>query len=185
MSHNYNTSKYLDPDSITVEASILDILPFRELDDNEFCTLLSDTSPSSLNVHDLFTTECFQYDSDETPNCIPDARYVLESEFKPSSNTRSQFSLLHFNARSLSRNFDHIHSYFSTLNYPFSVIGISETWINSNIILPFDIEGYTFLHVDRKSGRGGGVGLYIRNDLQYKIHSFPILMYAMVLNFLE
>ena len=141
---------------------------------NEFCTLLSDTNSPARNTPDLLNMNCFEYDSDDTPNCIAHAKYLLDSEFKRIAHQqrKNQFSILHFNARSLPKNFDNIHSYLNSLDFPFSVIGISETWINPNINVNFDIDGYKFIHVDRENGRGGGVGLYVRDDLQYKVHNF-------------
>ena len=33
----------------------------------------------------------------------------------------------------------------------------------------FNIQDYEMIHADRKEGRGGGVALYIRKTLQYKL----------------
>lgn len=53
------------------------------------------------------------------------------------------------------------------------ILAVSETWLNENIASQLvSIRGYTFLRRDR-GGRGGGVGLYIRNYLNFSIISMP------------
>lgn len=48
-------------------------------------------------------------------------------------------------------------------------MAISETWLNPEIDSDlFKIEGYTFLRKDRGT-RGGGVGLFIKNEIKYSI----------------
>lgn len=59
------------------------------------------------------------------------------------------------------------------MNLDFSVIGISETWLNdknSNTDY-INIEGYNFIHKSRDNKSGGGVGLFIRNDTNYKLRN--------------
>ena len=42
--------------------------------------------------------------------------------------------------------------------FPFSFIGITETWLNSNSPTMFHLPDYEFLRADRSHGKGGGVG---------------------------
>ena len=51
----------------------------------------------------------------------------------------------------------------------FSVIGVSETWLNDTTAEQVDITGYNFVSNHRKSKSGGGVGIYLQNDLEYKL----------------
>ena len=56
---------------------------------------------------------------------------------------------------------------------PLSVIGISETWLrvnNSNDDI-FNIPGYKFISNNRRHKHGGGVGLFIKDDLNFKLRS--------------
>ena len=82
-------------------------------------------------------------------------------------NNESNFTILHINARSLSRNFDNISDFLSTLSPSFSIIAISETWINGQPIIPYHLSGYTFLHSDRETGRGGGVALFVKDNIKH------------------
>ena len=89
---------------------------------------------------------------------------------KNSDNYIDYFSLLHINARSLNQNFDAIELFRTSVKeFPFSVIGITETWLNSNSPTMFHLQDYEFLRADRSHGKGGGVGIYIHNKLKFKL----------------
>ena len=92
------------------------------------------------------------------------------NRFSIPNDSNNEFSLIHINSRSISKNFDSVETLLlSLMNFSFSVIGISETWLHANSPNIYNIPGYDMLHADRKEGRGGGVALYIRKDLIYKI----------------
>ena len=65
-------------------------------------------------------------------------------------------------------NLVNLTDYLSCLNIKFSVIGISETWLNDSSH-SVDISGFKFLRKYRQNRTGGGVGLYISNDLEFKL----------------
>ena len=59
--------------------------------------------------------------------------YYLDDEFNGMIENKSienNFSLIHINARSLSKNLDHLNIYLTSLSDMFSVIAISETCAN-------------------------------------------------------
>ena len=72
-------------------------------------------------------------------------------------------------------NLDDFHTLLEESKHPFNVICLTETWLNdhefktnSNYHLP----NYEGIHYERKTNkRGGGVLMYIRNDLSYKIRN--------------
>ena len=72
------------------------------------------------------------------------------------------------NVRSLSKHFDDLSEYVSTLNMSFSIIGVSETWLNKSNEHLFNIPGFNFISNIRQHKSGGGVGLYIKDDLKFK-----------------
>ena len=73
------------------------------------------------------------------------------------------------NARSVANNnkVEEIAMY--ALENSLDIIGVAESWLNENILdSEVAIDGYTLFRKDRnrlKPGRGGGVLLYIRNNL--------------------
>ena len=82
----------------------------------------------------------------------------------------ADFSLFYLNIRSLERNFNNLINLLSLLDINFILIGVSETWLNEPSHL-LDIDGYNFIHKHRPNRSGGGVGLYISNNLEFKLRS--------------
>ena len=84
-----------------------------------------------------------------------------------SFNERSMFSILQLNARSLLKNIDQLNFILKNLKRALSVLGVSETWLTdsrhrSGLV---NITGYNFVSNHRKSKIGGGVGIYLQNDI--------------------
>ena len=74
------------------------------------------------------------------------------------------FSIVHFNARSLNKNFENIIDCLNELNGSFDIIAISETWEDgTNTITNYNMHGYNVFSIARTDKRGGGVALYIKN----------------------
>lgn len=68
---------------------------------------------------------------------------------------------MHLNARSLKINFDKFKLMWGNLRNLFSVIGMSETWLNDTTAKQVNITGYNFVTNHRKSKSGGWVGIYL------------------------
>lgn len=83
-----------------------------------------------------------------------------------SLNHSDNLSFFHLNIRSLSRNWDSLTNVLANLNTKFSIIGISETWLQT-LTHSVDIDDYTFIHNYRSGPNrsGGGVGLYVASEL--------------------
>ena len=76
---------------------------------------------------------------------------------------------MHLNARSLLGNFDNFKHLLINLRRSVSVIGVSETWLNELTCDQVNIPEYNFVSNHRSSKIGGGVGLYLHNNLKYKM----------------
>ena len=157
-----------------------DILPFNHyLDDDDFQMAILDFSFNSdanlLNLNNLIFNPLLvdfdsqsnvndAYSSNDTIDSPTTSSYFLEDQFNRSlpPNHQDRFSIIHFNARSLNRNFDHISNYLDLLNHSFSVIGITESWLKTSSDLP-PLDGYNCIHNPRNT-RGGGVALYISDN---------------------
>ncbi len=83
----------------------------------------------------------------------------------------NDFSILHINSRSFSKNFDHINEFLCSLNCTFPVICMSETWYNANETNLVDIDNYILHHVPRRDRRSGGVAIYVHNSLSYRVRN--------------
>ena len=72
----------------------------------------------------------------------------------------------------MNSNFREIDDYLSSLNYKFDIIAISETWVSEPEHNKFNINGYDVYHTARKNKRGGGVALYVKQELECKFLSY-------------
>ena len=82
-------------------------------------------------------------------------------------NNNAKLSLLHLTIRSISRKLDNFTNFLGSLALNFSIIGLTETWLDNSIHLS-DIEGYNFIHNPRCERVGGGVGIYLSKHLEFK-----------------
>ena len=97
--------------------------------------------------------------------------YYSEKEFKAFSdnqNMNNDFSIIHFNVRSLKANYDTLALCLTKLNFSFKVIGLTETWLNDDIADSYELNNYNHIHRYREDQVGGGVSLYLNSNLVYK-----------------
>ena len=58
-----------------------------------------------------------------------------------------------------------------SLEFQFSVLGVSETWLNGCCSAQLvNIDNYDFISKFRPNSHGGGVGLYVWNNQDFKLH---------------
>jgi hypothetical protein len=77
---------------------------------------------------------------------------------------------MHLNIRSLTRNIENLSDYLLCPAHTFSIIGLSETWLNENSCLT-QIPGYNLISQNRIGKSGAGVACYLDNKYHYKIRS--------------
>lgn len=75
---------------------------------------------------------------------------------------------MHVNACSINHNLPYLTDLLSTIELDFTVIGISETWLQNNKD-PIPIQGYDFVHKCRSDKPGGGVGMFVNNEIDFKL----------------
>ena len=166
------------------------VVPFDSLNNDDF---LHVNSPVGMNdslyeIYEKCTTFNFcsfkysDHDAGDFDNNIdPDNNLYNDIETKCNYYTDNQFdtnmqdigllglSIIHFNARSLNANFVKMYDYLNGLSLNFDIIAISETWIQSDSITEFQINGYELFSVRRKTKGGGGVVLYVKQDIQCQL----------------
>lgn len=76
-----------------------------------------------------------------TGNC----KYYTEVQYRDSAEMDGKLSLIHFNSRSLYTNFGHIKEYLNHFKTPFTIIAVSETWINEDKGTDFFLDGYNLV----------------------------------------
>ena len=77
-------------------------------------------------------------------------------------------SIMHFNTQSMVSSFNEFQVLVSQL--PMDIIRMSETWLrnNSTLLDYVTLPGYTALFRNHEGTRGGGVGAYISDSIQFK-----------------
>jgi hypothetical protein len=107
-------------------------------------------------------------DKPTTINC----EYYLPNDFEQQINRakliNNKLSFMHLNIRSIVNKFDSFKQLINSFNIPFQVIGLTETWLNDNNDDLFELENYDFVNVNRCRKNGGGVGIFISNQMKYK-----------------
>ena len=63
------------------------------------------------------------------------SNYYDENSFNCSFSNNNNLSLFHMNIRSIPKHFGDLKAYLANLNHSFSVIGISETWLQTTSLL--------------------------------------------------
>jgi hypothetical protein len=159
-------------------------LPRYHLNDNSFNKLIYEQTHGTLKfgedrLQSLFFNPIDQPKSNDVFSSYldPDLNafqhsasiYMVEDELNTKlDDNNNSFSLLHLNVRSLLGNLDKFNILLSNIKKPFSVIGITETWLNDQTYDLVDISGYKFVSNHRTTKPGVGVGLYLQNSLEYK-----------------
>jgi hypothetical protein len=168
-----------------------EIFPFHSISNNELSYTFSNLD-TILNNYELyekcseFNFETFKYseykkgdfekDLDPDNNFYNDIQtkcnYYTDEQFNKKFKKEKGLSVIHFNARSLRKNFDKIEKYIFELDHLFDVIAISETWLDTRFDPnEFQLKGYEMYREDRTCKRGGGVAIYIKDHLKCKVLS--------------
>ena len=76
--------------------------------------------------------------------------------------------IAHVNVRSLFANFTQLQDFATNSNY--DIIGITETWLHADLnINMLELPDFRFIRHDRVDRRGGGVGFYIHENINFEI----------------
>ena len=128
-----------------------------------------------------FLTNDSLNDSNQNPdvNCYNDISSLESNYLSPNeidknfqNFSKESFSVLHLNIRSMNKNFEAFQDFYKSLNTKFSIICLTETWANdSNQNSLFQLEGYISVYQIRKSRKGGGIVIFIRDSLLYKLRN--------------
>ena len=122
-------------------------------DDNDIIEYHGDIDPNKCYFNEysckLFKN-CNYYTDDSFNKCL--SRHSISD---------NSFSVAHLNIRSIPANFSAFLSYMENLEHCFTVIGLSETWLNPTNVSAYGISGYNYVHRTRSTRKGGGVSLFV------------------------
>lgn len=103
--------------------------------------------------------------------------YYTEEQYRRNVIMDGLISIIHFNSRSLNSNLAEIKHCLKELERKFTVIAISETWLDEEHIDTTEIEGYEMFYINRTQSKGGGAALFI--DKKYKCKIVSYMSFAM------
>ena len=133
-----------------------------------FCVFMSSFVPQPNTLSpDRLADKIFSpfQDSHFFNNQLNISKYYHQSNFfnivrnQPDS---SRLSTIHFNSRSIFKNLDQIKNLLFSLNFPFDIIAISETWLKYDNPLT---QQFIANHITHKNC--GGAAMYIHDSLQF------------------
>ena len=123
--------------------------------------------------NNYFMCDGIDPDSNINNNICVDSMYnrptesTFKEHFKFKQKGHSNFSLVHFNCRSMASNLDKLKDSVQGLDFHFDVIAVSETWLKDNATnSSYSLDGYSSFQCSRLNKTGGGVALYINEMLQ-------------------
>ena len=118
-------------------------------------------------------THDFELDIDPDNNFLfninENCHYYTSEQFNAKIDCTGSLSIIHFNSRHLSKNFNAIKDYLHSFAKPFHIIAISESWITEGEESNYTLEGYDLVNINRQNKGGGGVGLFVADTLQFNI----------------
>ena len=113
----------------------------------------------------------FQTELDDN-NCNSYTEYYSEVQLTSlHGESQNNVSMLNANIRSLGKKFDSFKDVLSCSKMQFEIIGLVETWLKDKPFDYFHLDGYSLEFNNRKLGKGGGVCLYIKNDMKYHVRN--------------
>lgn len=156
-------------------------LPFMSLSKDEMINAnvlkvrTTHNTKSTLNIDSLLTIISAS-DKDSTNPSTSTCNFLTVNEYNnltTSDSPSNEFSTLCLNIRSLGNtaNFSHLQTLVASFSHKPEVIGITETWLKDSqpSTAHNSLHGYTCVTNSRVKHRGGGVALYINNNLKYQI----------------
>ena len=160
----------MDIDTKTIESLSESLFNPLELNNNDIYSPLCEVDPDANYFNEL--------NAHISQNC----NYYYEHSFSTIIQIRFKnmidlnvFSLCHKNIRSMKANLTSFEICLPNLEFEFSVIGITETWLtdfwfywNSDL---YNINGFNLVETHRTGRSGGGVGIFLRNNILYQIRS--------------
>ncbi|KAL0832236.1 hypothetical protein ABMA28_001686 [Loxostege sticticalis] len=84
---------------------------------------------------------------------------------------------LHFNIRSLIKNFTKLQQVIHSSKYPLDLIILTEVGVTDMIVNLFNIPGYNMYYQLRSTQRGGGIIVYVKNHLKFTITPYKSIMF--------
>ena len=142
-------------------------LPFNNLSDDSF--LETSDHQDLLEVHKHGDRHLLKENFHDNDIMSNSTSFYSSLEFNSlvanRQLTENKLSFLHLNIRSIRNKFDALLNYLHLLIRKFSIIALTETWLNDMDDDNFKIHGYNLTKVNRQNKGGGGICIFTREKL--------------------
>ena len=147
--------------------------------------LLNNSPHLTIPLSNTLLTNSLTPDPSPPP---PPLSQIINSSYHDFDSLYANFSsnkhplIMSLNIQSLQSKFDNLKSFIKDINnakIPLIVLALQETWTIPHTKL-INIPGFSFIHAQRHGRKGGGVGFFIRDDINYKIdhHHSPFIPFS-------
>ena len=153
------------------------IFPYNHFDDDDdfYSTVIDGMLDCSFRLHEInskiFTPfeindtvdtpfsdidPDYQYYANLHHNSNVNYDYYFEDKFrcKLDKKDESRLSLFHLNVKSIPKHYDEMELYLKSLDFKFSFIGLTETWLDVDKEEFYDLNGYTSVNRYGKDNKG-------------------------------
>ena len=161
-----------------------DALPFTSIDELDFNFTFGDFTrlPSAEDMDKLMRLKFNPFDDKQSSTDFSNSqildnfnnitcKYYLPKDISLEINNNKNFSILNFNIRSIVNKFDSFKFFLESFKNAFSVISVTETWLNNQNCEDFNLNNYSFITTNRGERKGGGVEMFISDDINFKLRS--------------
>ena len=115
-----------------------------------------------LNSIDPDNNHFSQFSSGQDDNLY----YEIDKFQNELKATRHGMTILNFNIRSFNKNIDEFIAVISSCNIKYDIIVLTETWLRPHTQQLASIPGYMSYHCYRDTRDGGGVSVFIKDNLK-------------------
>ena len=123
---------------------------------------MSDIDPDAQFYNEL---PCFQ----NVQNCTYYKEFTFQEKCKQKTISDSSLSIVHFNIRSVRQNLSSAELFLYNLGFRFTVIALTETWLQDSNCDLYSVNGYNIECKNRVDKMGGGVALLIKSEVNYVV----------------
>ena len=144
-----------------------------------------------LDLNESENSPLYEVDPDlQVLNEMYNSNNLLKSDYHISNTFKSQLqrmkvtreacSFFHLNMQNATSNSmtkeRQLYAYLKLLDHEFTAVGLSETWFTKENCKLFQVMGYQDEHTVRSNRAGGGVSIYIKPGISYKIRKDLIFL---------
>jgi hypothetical protein len=168
-----------------------DIFPFSSIEDDDLIQAVINKQSEHIHDIDALNNLIFQpfeiNELDEISDLDPDSnyynplinqnitgcKYLNFEQLNSETNSRTQniCSNMSFNICSLPKNHRQLITLLDTIDVQFHTISLTETWLQEHNQDLYELEGYHHVHKIRQNKNGGGLSIFVKNNINFKIRN--------------